>query len=134
MSSDLFQQGVEAFQAGDKARTKQIMLEVTAADPNNDNAWYYLAAAESNRTKRRQYLERVLQINPNHERAREVLAKLDERAGGAPAASTPAAAAPAPQAPRATPIRPLDAAAGDIPGGDPAGAIVLPVSIPGAPA
>jgi hypothetical protein len=137
MSSDLFQQGVEAFQAGDKARTKQIMLEVTAADPNNDNAWYYLAAAESNRTKRREYLKRVLQINPNHERAREVLAKLDERAGGTPAAATPAAATPAappPEPPRSTPIRPLDPAAGDTPGGDAAGTIVLPVSIPGAPA
>lgn len=130
MSSDLFQQGVEAFQAGDKARTKQIMLEVTAAEPNNDNAWYYLAAAESNKAKRRQYLERVLEINPNHERARDVLAKLDARAGGAAA---PAEAAPAAQAPRATPIRPLDAVAGDTPGGDPAGGFVLPVSIPGAP-
>lgn len=132
MSSDLFQQGVEAFQAGDKARTKQIMLEVTGSDPNNDNAWYYLAAVETNKAKRREYLERVLQINPNHERARDVLAKLDARAGGAPA--EPAASAPAAQAPRSTPIRPLDTAAGDIPGGDPAGTIVLPVSIPGAPA
>ena len=131
MSSDLFQQGVDAFQAGDKARTKQIMLEVTAADPNNDNAWYYLAAAESNKAKRREYLERVLQINPNHERARDVLTKLDARASGAAAPADPA---PAAQAPRATPIRPLDAAAGDTPGGDPAGTIVLPVSIPGAPA
>lgn len=131
MSSDLFQQGVEAFQAGDKARAKQIMLEVTAADPNNDNAWYYLAAAETNREKRREYLQRVLQINPNHERARDVLAKLDARAGGASDASAPASQ---PQTPRPTPIRPLDPSAGSVPGGDPAGTIVLPVSIPGAPA
>lgn len=128
MSTDLFQQGVDAFQAGDKARTKEIMLQVTAAEPNNENAWYYLAAAEKDNALRRQYLERVLQINPNHQRARDVLAKLNAREGvAAPAA--PAAA----QAPRGTPIRPLDSAAGETPGGDPASGFVLPVSIPGAP-
>jgi hypothetical protein len=128
MSTDLFQQGVDAFQAGDKARTKEIMLQVTAAEPNNENAWYYLAAAETDKALRRQYLERVLQINPNHQRARDVLAKLNAREGVA-APPAPAAA----EAPRATPIRPLDPAAGETPGGDPTSGFVLPVSIPGAP-
>src|SRR5512135_2312445 len=108
MSSDLFQQGVEAFRAGDKARTKEIMQQITAAEPNNENAWYYLAAAESDETLRRQYLERVLQINPDNTRARDILAKLDARAGGTASAAT-SAAVPPPQAPRANPVRSFDA-------------------------
>lgn len=122
MSSDLFQQGVEAFRAGDKVRAKEIMQQITAAEPNNENAWYYLAAAETDETLRHQYLERVLQINPGNARAREILAKLDARTGGTASAATSAAVPPS-QAPRATPPRSPDLTSG----------FALPVSIPGAP-
>src|SRR5512141_3159945 len=101
MSSDLFQQGVEAFRAGDKVRAKEIMQQITAAEPDNENAWYYLAAAETDETLRHQYLERVLQINPGNTRAREILAKLDARIGGTASAPTSAAIPPT-QAPQAT--------------------------------
>jgi hypothetical protein len=132
MSSDLFQQGVEAFHGGDKVRAKEIMLQVTAAEPDNESAWFVLAAAETDDVMRRQHLERVLQINPNHARAREVLAKLNARAGGTASAAAPAAAPP-PKASRVTPLRPLNPSAGDTIGGDLTGGFVLPVSIPGAP-
>jgi tetratricopeptide (TPR) repeat protein len=145
MASDLFQQGVEAFQAGDKARAKMLLQEATSIDPTNENAWYYLAAAETDNLVRRQYLERVLEINPNHARAREVLMKLDNREAAAAAGIPPVSAPPkppttAPPPPASTPplvattpIRPLDPDAGAIPGSDATGGFVLPVTIPGAP-
>ncbi len=142
MASDLFQQGVEAFQAGDKARAKELLLQVVNAAPDNENAWYYLAAAETDNGLRRQYLERVLQINPNHERARQVMAKFDAQTGAVssdPVSPPPAPAAPAEPAfvPRtaqpATPIRPLDPSVSGTPGAAASG-FMLPVSIPGAPA
>lgn len=100
MAGDLFQKGVEAFQAGDKARAKELLLQATAQNPNNDNAWYYLAAAEPDIALRRQYLERVLQINPNHERARQVMAKFEEQAGAAASSSV---AQPVSSPPRPSP-------------------------------
>jgi hypothetical protein len=147
MSGDLFQQGVEAFQAGDKARAKELLLQATAQNPNHDNAWYYLAAAEPDITLRRQYLERVLQINPNHERARQVMAKFEGQVDAAPAAAQPVPPPPRPApaaepvysappvstVPPATPIRPLDPSAGEAPGSAAGGGFMLPVSIPGAP-
>ena len=145
MASDLFQQGVEAFQAGDKARARMLLQEATSIDPNNENAWYYLAAAETDNIVRRQYLERVLQINPNHTRAREVLNRLDSLtaagAEAAPSATPPQPpvtspsppVTPPPVVPVSTPIRPLDPDAGATPGADSTGGFLFPISIPGAP-
>lgn len=140
MSGDLFQQGVAAFQAGDKARARMLLLEATEIDPDNENAWYYLAAAETDNALRRQYLERVLEINPNHARARDVLQKMEGRvpaAAASPAepyaASASTSVPPSTPPPAATPIRPLDPDAGVTPGSDAAGGFVLPISIPGAP-
>lgn len=149
MSSDPFQEGVEAFQAGDKVRARVLLQQATDLDPNNENAWYYLAAVETESVLRRQYLNRVLQINPSHSRARDVIARMDAAEGitSTPPAPSYSSAPPppvatynappaAPAVPRvsSTPIRPLDPEGTDTPGADTTSGFILPVTIPGAPA
>jgi hypothetical protein len=125
---DLLQEGIAAFQAGDRARAHELLSEVVKVDPENEQAWYYLAASESNPAVRRQYLEQVLEINPGNAKAREVLERIKAREGEASVVDT--------MPPRAgsARVRPLDPAL-DAPGAaeDEPGSFKIPFRIPGAP-
>lgn len=152
MANDKFQQAVEAFQAGDRERASELLEQVLAEDPKNDNAWYFLAAAQTDPTKRREYLNRVLEINPEHKRAREVLDRLNASEEAAQSSSVtdatpeptppdtgstpvePPPSAEPPQTPRRTsPVRPLDPAVGKKPGEADSGGFAIPIDIPGMP-
>lgn len=126
MTSEVLEQGISAFRAGDRERARELLLQAVELEPGNENAWYYLAAAETDPERREIYLRRVLEINPANQRAADVLNRLRARHEEAET-DTPA------HSPRATPIRPLDAGASDIPGGADEGGFVLPGNIPGAP-
>lgn len=129
MAQDLLQEGIAAFQAGDRVRAKELLEQAVAADPENENAWYYLAAAQTHMPTRKEYLNRVLAINPNHTRAQEVLARLE----AAQAPPEPDASEPPVKARRAPALRPLSEARGGIIGEAPEGGFLLPVAIPDAP-
>lgn len=132
MMNDLLQQGIAAFQAGDRAQAKEILEQVVAAEPNNDNAWYYLAAAQTNMAQRKEYLRRVLAINPEHPRARDVLSRMEAEEIAAEGSASAEAAGNARRSP--PPVIPLNAARGRIPGEAASGGFVLPINIPDAPA
>ncbi|MBK8031914.1 MAG: hypothetical protein IPK17_21030 [Chloroflexi bacterium] len=139
MGQDLLQEGIAAFQAGDRAKARELFMLVAEIDSKNERAWYYLAVLEPDTALRRQYLERVLTINPKNEKAREVLDRLKARE---PAVAEPvptafgAAPAPRPQAsseqPRSSRIRSLHAQ-DDAPGAVQGTGFALPFNIPGAP-
>lgn len=124
--NDRLQEGIAAFQAGERERAQTIFEEIVRVEPDNDTAWYYLAAAQTDFNLRRQYLERVLQLNPQHQRAREVLDRMNTSVPTEP----PVAARSAMPPPASPPPMP----SGAIPGEATAGGIKLPVTIPGAPA
>jgi tetratricopeptide (TPR) repeat protein len=129
MSADKLNEAIAAFQAGDRPQAKALFQEVITADPNNDTAWYYFAALQDDPVRRRAALQRVLEINPQHERAREVLASMDaaQAAGPTDAPRARSAAPPPEDAPRSEPApvsRPASSGEG----------FALPVAIPGAPA
>ncbi|MCC6802713.1 MAG: hypothetical protein IT319_07495 [Anaerolineae bacterium] len=129
---DLLQEGIAAFQAGDRAKAHELLSEVVKVDPENEQAWYYLAASESNPALRKQYLEQVLEINPGNAKAREVLDRIRAReADSAPAEPTPAPRSSGSSHAR---LRSLDPAM-DVPGAviDEPGSFRIPVRIPGAP-
>ncbi len=132
MERDLLQEGIAAFQLGDRARAQELLLMLVEVDPKNEKAWYYLAAAESRSALRMEYLEHVLEINPENARAREVLERLKARE------TTPAAEpeTPVERPPSSSRIRPLDPTASGVPSGaSPArGGFAPPFDIPGAPA
>ncbi|MEP7293564.1 MAG: hypothetical protein ABI835_17390 [Chloroflexota bacterium] len=130
---DLLQEGIAAFQAGDRTKAHELLAQVVEVDPENEQAWYYLAASESDSTLRKEYLERVLEINPGNAKAREVLDRIKARE----TAPEPVAAhtRSANDGDRSSRIRSLDPAL-DAPGaadGEP-GSFKIPFNIPGAPA
>ena len=133
---DLLQDGIAAFQAGDRAKARELLLEVVKLDPENEQAWYYLAASESNSTLRKQYLQTVLDINPGNAKAREVLDRILARETVAESEATPAASASSSSSsiPKAR-IRALDPSMETPPGAadEGPGTFKIPVKIPGAP-
>ena len=129
----MLQEGIAAFQAGDRAKAHELLMEVVKIDPENEQAWYYLAASESDPAQRRQYLEQVLEINPSNEKAREVLDRIKAREGGDAQAQSAPPMSPA-SGERKSRIRSIDPAM-DTPGAaeEGPGTFKIPIKIAGAP-
>jgi hypothetical protein len=72
----LLQQGIAAAKAGDKVRARQLLESVLITDDRNELAWIWLASVVGTVRERRICLEKVLQINPRNERARQALNQL----------------------------------------------------------
>ena len=132
---DKLQEGIAAFQAGDRQKARDLLAEVVKIDPENEQAWYYLAASESDPTLRKQHLEQVLEINPGNAKAREVLDRIRAREAQATAAAPEPAPEPKPAGQRKSRIHPLDPTLGLKLGeaDDPANSLKLPFHIPDAP-
>ncbi|MBE2271059.1 MAG: hypothetical protein IAE80_22675 [Anaerolinea sp.] len=137
MGQDLLQEGIAAFQAGDREKARELFMLVVEVDARNERAWYYLAVLESDSARRREYLEHVIEINPKNEKAREVLDRLKARqavpveSAAAESSSAAASASPSP-APKSSRIRALNPAA-ESPGAASTSGFALPFNIPGAP-
>lgn len=148
MSADQLNEAIQVFQSGDRDQARVLFQELISTDPNNDTAWYYYAALQDDLARRRAALVRVLEINPQHQRARDVLAAMDAAgapstpAGSTPPRSTsatrpapdPVAAVPPPPAqpkPPAAPPEPVKLKSEESAAGE--SGFALPVSIPGAP-
>ena len=130
---DKLQEGIAAFQAGDREKARDLLSEVVKIDPENEQAWYYLAASESDPVLRKQHLEQVLEINPGNAKAREVLDRILARE--AQAAVSEPAPEPKPAGQRKSRIHPLDPTLGLKLGeaDDEAHSVKLPFHIPDAP-
>jgi WD40 repeat protein len=94
--------GIAAAKAGNKAQARQILEQVLEKDENNETAWMWMAMVVDTPRDKRVCLEQVLDINPNNQRAREALERLQ------PGATTSSAA---PSVPRTVPARPTPAPA-----------------------
>ncbi len=68
--------GIEAVRSGDRSGGRRLLESVVRAEPDNEVAWIWLASCMTTVADRRACLQRVLQINPNNERAREAMKKL----------------------------------------------------------
>lgn len=80
--------GIEAARRGDREAARALLRQVVTAAPQNESAWMWLASVVDGLGERRICLQNVLKINPNNQRAREALARLN--ADGAPAAAASA--------------------------------------------
>ncbi len=128
---DRLQEGIAAFQAGDRQKAHDLLSEVVKIDPENEQAWYYLAASESDPTLRKQHLEQVLEINPGNAKAREVLDRIlaREAAAAAPPEPTPEPKPAGQHKSRIHPLEPTKLGEAD----DLANSVKLPFHIPDAP-
>lgn len=70
-------EGIDAAKAGDALKARRLLSEVVRADGRNELAWIWLATVLTDTNERRLALRRVLDINPNNNRAREALRQLE---------------------------------------------------------
>lgn len=75
----LIQLGIQTARAGNKANARMMFQQVLKQDPDNERAWFCMAAYAATPTDRIRYLNTVLHINPNNQRAQNELAKMKRR-------------------------------------------------------
>lgn len=82
-AKEILQFGIEAARDGNREEARNLFTLLTKQDPNNIQAWLWLAGVSDNPTQRRNALERALQIDPQNEMALRGLRALDgERQSG----------------------------------------------------
>jgi hypothetical protein len=81
MSEESLQSGIEALRAGDKRRARRIFGQIVAVQPDNPDAWLYLAAALDDPEQRLRCLKEVVRLRPDHAQARAALQALERRTG-----------------------------------------------------
>ncbi len=75
----LLREGIEAARAGDKATARENFEKVVELDENNERGWYWLASVVETDEEKRVCLANVLVINPNNEKARAMMDKLETK-------------------------------------------------------
>lgn len=94
MSSDgreLRQRGIALAKAGDKDEARRLLQQSIRLEPTNEAAWLWLASVARDGRERAFCLNKVLEINPNNEAARQAMdALLAAEAAAAPPAPPPA--------------------------------------------
>lgn len=72
-NSSLLKKAISAIKAGDKLSARKFLNEILEEDPNCEEAWLWLTKTTKNKAKQLEYLEKVLEINPNHKTAHKAL-------------------------------------------------------------
>ncbi len=73
----LLRQGVTAAKAGDKEKARKLFEKVIEQDKNNEKAWLYMARVVESEEQQRVCLGNVLYLNPDNEKARRLLSRLE---------------------------------------------------------
>lgn len=76
MSQEKFQQAVNLFKSGSKKQAGELLLEIVESDSSNAEAWYGLALCTDVMEKKKFYLDKVLEINPQHSKALQLSEKI----------------------------------------------------------
>jgi len=63
--------GIAAARAGNKEQARSHLTRVLAADPRNETAWLWLSGIMPTTEQALRCIERLLEINPHHQRAKE---------------------------------------------------------------
>lgn len=71
--TSLLLEGVQHAQAGRRAESREILLQVVRNEPHNELGWYWLATVAATPTEYEQALNEVLRINPSNQQARDEL-------------------------------------------------------------
>lgn len=82
--SEALERGIAAAQAGRKQEAIAALRDAIVQDPRNVDAWLWIARLLDQPQRRRECLERVLQLQPGHAEAQAMLTALDRPASAAP--------------------------------------------------
>ena len=67
-------EAITAAKLGQLQLARRLLAELVERDPNNENAWLWIAALSEDKQKAMVALNRVLEINPNNQQAMNALA------------------------------------------------------------
>ena len=76
---ELLQMAINAARAGNKKPTRLMFEQVLKQDKNNERAMMWLAKIADTKAERREWLERVVRVNPNNDQARDALKSMAYR-------------------------------------------------------
>lgn len=71
----LVAQGITAYNAGDRDRARSLLTQALQANATHEAEWLWMSAVVNDPAERKYCLERVLEVNPQHEAAQRGLAK-----------------------------------------------------------
>ena len=80
------QQAIQLARVGEKQKAQYLLTQTLQEEPENTQAWYFLSLLVDSEEKQAAYLQRVLALDPSHEKAQS---RLDEVAAIATAAPEP---------------------------------------------
>jgi tetratricopeptide (TPR) repeat protein len=89
MASKQLKQAVSAYKSGQKQKAQKLLARLVKAEPDNEEAWLWLAACIENPEQRQYCLKRVLTLNPKNVQARRALKKSEERQASQQAITQP---------------------------------------------
>jgi hypothetical protein len=76
MNDDRLKQAVSLYKQGNKSQAAILLGEIVRQTPNDINAWYGLALSLDEPDKKIFCLKKVVDLEPSHEKARQLLEKL----------------------------------------------------------
>lgn len=92
-AAELVQEGGALLRSGHRARARALLIQAVRVAPRSEQAWLLLAGAVTDPEQRRDCLERVLQLNPDHDLALRALATMPTRVVETSPAEAPAESA-----------------------------------------
>jgi len=78
MANKQLKQAISAYKSGEKQKAKKLLARLVKAEPDHEEAWFWLAACIENPEQRQYCLKRVLHINPKNGQAKRALKKSEE--------------------------------------------------------
>lgn len=76
---ELLKMAIRTAQQGNKTAARMMFRRVLAEDKRNERAMIWMAKLADSKNERLQWLNRVAQVNPNNETAKEALRKMNYR-------------------------------------------------------
>lgn len=70
---ELLQMAINAARAGNKKPARLMFEQVLKQDKNNERAMMWMAKIADTKAERREWLQRVVSVNPNNDQARDAL-------------------------------------------------------------
>jgi thioredoxin-like negative regulator of GroEL len=74
---ELLQMAIRAAKAGNREGARVMLRKVLSEDRRNERAMLWMAKIATNKTERRQWLNRILVVNPNQQSAKDALRRMD---------------------------------------------------------
>jgi cytochrome c-type biogenesis protein CcmH/NrfG len=76
----LLQMAINSVKSGNRDGARMMLRQVLSEDKRNERAMMWMANIARSKAERRQWLERVLDVNPDHDQAQALVNKMQYRA------------------------------------------------------